>query len=93
MGWYGVFFSLAWMVGPLAGAAVYGLASLWTNPSYARDDYRGAVGYVEARLQPGDVVKLVVTHEASFGGLHRFAGSGSVAGLECVRGRFYLAEP
>ena len=23
MGWYGVFFSLAWMLGPLAGAAVY----------------------------------------------------------------------
>ncbi len=44
-------------------------------------------------IVPGDAVLLVVTHEASFGGLHRFAGPGSVAGLECVRGRFYLAEP
>ncbi len=44
-------------------------------------------------ITPGDVVLLVVTHEASFGGLHRFSGTGSVAGLECVKGRFYLAEP
>ncbi len=44
-------------------------------------------------IEAGDVITLVVTHEASFGGLHRFTGTGSVAGLECVRGRFYLAEP
>jgi 3-hydroxymyristoyl/3-hydroxydecanoyl-(acyl carrier protein) dehydratase len=42
---------------------------------------------------PGDVVQIVVTHEVSFGALHRFSGTGSVAGLECVRGRFYLSEP
>jgi 3-hydroxymyristoyl/3-hydroxydecanoyl-(acyl carrier protein) dehydratase len=42
---------------------------------------------------PGDVVQIVVTHEASFGALHRFSGTGSIAGLECVRGRFYLSEP
>jgi predicted MFS family arabinose efflux permease len=32
MGWYGVSFSLAWMLGPLAGAAVYDRVSplaLW----------------------------------------------------------------
>lgn len=40
----------------------------------------------------GDVVRIVVTHDGSFGALHRFSGSGSVAGLECLRGRFYLAE-
>jgi 3-hydroxymyristoyl/3-hydroxydecanoyl-(acyl carrier protein) dehydratase len=44
-------------------------------------------------IVPGDVVRLVVTHDASFGGVHRFSGTGSIAGLECVRGRFYLAEP
>ncbi len=44
-------------------------------------------------IEAGDLVTLVVTHEASFGSLHRFTGTGSVAGLECVRGRFYLAEP
>lgn len=48
---------------------------------------------VARAIEPGDVVRIVVTHEASFGGVHRFSGSGSVAGLECVRGRFYLAEP
>ncbi len=41
----------------------------------------------------GDTVMLVVTHEASFAGLHRFSGIGSVDGVECIRGRFYLAEP
>lgn len=44
-------------------------------------------------LEPGDVVEIVVTLEASFGGIHRFRGSGSIGGLECIRGRFYLAEP
>ena len=47
---------------------------------------------VAGAIEPGDVVRIVVRHEASFGGVHRFSGSGSVAGLECVRGRFYLAE-
>ncbi len=44
-------------------------------------------------IEPGDVVTLVVAREASFGGLHRFSGRALVAGLECARGRFYLAEP
>lgn len=41
----------------------------------------------------GDVVRIRVTLDASFGAIYRFSGSGSVEGLECVRGRFYLAEP
>ncbi len=48
---------------------------------------------VTGAIIPGDVVHIVVRHEASFGTLHRFSGTGSVAGLECVRGRFYLSEP
>jgi 3-hydroxymyristoyl/3-hydroxydecanoyl-(acyl carrier protein) dehydratase len=44
-------------------------------------------------LEPGDVVALTVTIEAAFGGIFRFTGSGSIDGLECVRGRFYLAAP
>jgi 3-hydroxymyristoyl/3-hydroxydecanoyl-(acyl carrier protein) dehydratase len=43
-------------------------------------------------IEPGDVVVVVVMHEASFGGVHRFRGTGSVAGQECIRGRFYLSE-
>jgi len=40
----------------------------------------------------GDVVRIVVTLDASFGGVHRFSGSGSIDGVEVVSGRFYLAD-
>jgi 3-hydroxymyristoyl/3-hydroxydecanoyl-(acyl carrier protein) dehydratase len=40
----------------------------------------------------GDVVRIVVTLGPSFGGVHRFSGSGSIDGVEVVRGRFYLAD-
>ena len=40
----------------------------------------------------GDVVHMTVTRDASFGGVHRFTGSGSIDGVEVVRGRFYLAD-
>jgi hypothetical protein len=42
--------------------------------------------------EAGDVVRLSITLDASFGGLHRFSGSGSIGGVEVVRGRFYLAD-
>ena len=41
---------------------------------------------------PGDVVVCVVTLEAEFGGTFRFAGVGTIDGVEAVRGRFYLAS-
>ena len=44
-------------------------------------------------IEPGDVVEIVVTLDASFGGIHRFSGAGTIGGVEVVRGRFYLAEP
>jgi hypothetical protein len=37
-------------------------------------------------------VRIAVTLDASFGGVHRFSGSGLVDGVEVVRGRFYLAD-
>jgi len=40
----------------------------------------------------GDVVHIIVTLDASFGGVHRFSGSGAIDGVEVVRGRFYLAD-
>ena len=40
----------------LLASAGYGLVNLETNPAYARDDYRAAVGYIQIRLQPDDVV-------------------------------------
>jgi len=44
-------------------------------------------------LHAGDVVMLTVTLDASFGGTYRFSGTGTIAGVECARGRFYLATP
>jgi 3-hydroxymyristoyl/3-hydroxydecanoyl-(acyl carrier protein) dehydratase len=41
----------------------------------------------------GDVVRIRVALDAAFGAIYRFSGTGSVDGLECVSGRFYLAEP
>lgn len=43
------------------------------------------------QVEPGDVVKCVVTLEAEFGGTFRFSGVGHVDGVEAVRGRFYLS--
>lgn len=43
-------------------------------------------------IEPGDVVNIVITLEASFGGTHRFHGVGSCGGVEVIRGRFYLAD-
>jgi 3-hydroxymyristoyl/3-hydroxydecanoyl-(acyl carrier protein) dehydratase len=40
----------------------------------------------------GDVVAITVTLDASFGGVHRFSGSGAVGGVEVVRGKLYLAD-
>lgn len=48
---------------------------------------------VDRTIEAGELVKLRVTMEADFGGVFRFSGTGSVAGLECVRGRFYLSAP
>ena len=42
-------------------------------------------------VQIGDRVEMTVLLEAAFGGTFRFSGSGHVAGVEVVRGRFYLA--
>ena len=48
---------------------------------------------IDRPIEVGDVVTFVVTLEAQFSGVFRFRGTGSVAGLECARGRFYLAAP
>lgn len=40
----------------------------------------------------GDVVRITVSLEASFGGIHRFRARGVCEGVEVVHARFYLAE-
>jgi hypothetical protein len=42
-------------------------------------------------IEPGDVVAIRVELEAEFGGTFRFSGSGSIDGVDVVRGRFYLS--
>lgn len=42
-------------------------------------------------IEPGDVVSIRVQLEAEFGGTFRFSGSGSIDGVDVVRGRFYLS--
>ena len=44
-------------------------------------------------ILPGDLLSCIVTLEAEFGGTFRFSGTGSIDGVEAVRGRFYLASP
>jgi 3-hydroxymyristoyl/3-hydroxydecanoyl-(acyl carrier protein) dehydratase len=44
-------------------------------------------------IEPGEVVRFRVTMNASFGSIFRFAGSGTVDGVEVIRGKFYLASP
>lgn len=43
-------------------------------------------------IEPGDLVSVHVTLDADFGGIFRFSGTAMIDGLECARGRFYLAS-
>lgn len=43
-------------------------------------------------ITPGDLLTCTITLEAEFGGTFRFSGTGSIDGVEAVRGRFYLAS-
>jgi 3-hydroxymyristoyl/3-hydroxydecanoyl-(acyl carrier protein) dehydratase len=47
---------------------------------------------VDRPIAVGDAVDLTVTLEAEFGGTYRFSGTASIGGLQCARGRFYLAK-
>ena len=47
---------------------------------------------LDRRIEPGDVIKCIVRLEAQFGGTYRFTGVGWVDGLQCAKGRFYLAQ-
>jgi hypothetical protein len=48
---------------------------------------------IDRALAAGDVIRIVVSMEADFGGIYRFSAKASIDGLECARGRFYLASP
>ena len=48
---------------------------------------------IDRLIEPGETVHITVTLEASFGGMFRFRGAGTVDGAEVIRGKFYLAAP
>ncbi len=62
--------------------------------------FRGAHGFlsgidaceIDRPIEPGDVIVFSVKLEAHFGGTYRFSCTGSIGEVECVRGRFYLAQ-
>ena len=47
---------------------------------------------VDLPIAVGDAIDLRVTLDAAFGGTYRFSGTASIGGLQCARGRFYLAK-
>jgi len=47
---------------------------------------------IDRRIEPGDIVTFTVRLDAEFGGTYRFSGTGAIDGLQCARGRFYLAK-
>jgi 3-hydroxymyristoyl/3-hydroxydecanoyl-(acyl carrier protein) dehydratase len=71
----------------LAGGLVF--------PEAGRPGYLSAIDSctVQREIRVGDVVRIRVDLEAQLGGVYRFQGTGSVDGVELVRGRFCLAEP
>lgn len=48
---------------------------------------------LDRAIEPGEIVRFHVTMSAAFGGIFRFAGTGTVDGVEVIRGKFYLASP
>jgi hypothetical protein len=48
---------------------------------------------IDRAIEAGDVIRFMVTLDADFGGTFRFTGSGTIDGVEVIRGRFYLASP
>src|SRR5689334_20476773 len=42
-------------------------------------------------IEPGETVRFRVIMTASFGAIFRFTGTGTVEGVEVIRGKFYLA--
>jgi 3-hydroxymyristoyl/3-hydroxydecanoyl-(acyl carrier protein) dehydratase len=46
---------------------------------------------VTRAIEPGDLVDIAITLEAEFGGIFRFSGVATIAGVEVASGRFYLS--
>ncbi len=55
---YGTAFVCVFLALYFLYTSAFGLRSYYHDPTYARDDYRGIVAYVEAVGRPGDVVLL-----------------------------------
>lgn len=78
--------------------AIEAMAQLGGGLAFAESRAHGFLTGIEAceidrAIEPGDVIRFVVTLDADFGGTFRFSGRGSIDGVEVIRGRFYLASP
>jgi 3-hydroxymyristoyl/3-hydroxydecanoyl-(acyl carrier protein) dehydratase len=83
---------------PSAVMAVEAMAQLGGGLAFGESRGHGFLTGIERceidrAIEPGDVIRFVVTLDADFGGTFRFSGSGLVDGVEVIRGRFYLASP
>jgi len=81
---------------PSAVMAVEAMAQLGGGLAFAESRGHGFLTGIERceidrAIEPGDVIRFVVTLDADFGGTFRFSGSGLVDGVEVIRGKFYLA--
>jgi 3-hydroxymyristoyl/3-hydroxydecanoyl-(acyl carrier protein) dehydratase len=92
----GVYVCTADDVMPSSVMAVEAMAQLGGGLAFANSDSHAFLSgidqcEIDRAIEAGDVVRFVVTLDADFGGTFRFTGSGSIDGVEVIRGRFYLA--
>ena len=80
-------------VPPATGRFLFGLAASQAGIEVL--EIGGSRGYSSIWLAAGARVLggRVVSLEADFGGIYRFSATATIDGLQCARGRFYLASP
>ena len=79
---------------PLEVMAVEAMAQLAGGLVFEEQGFLTGIDRCELdrAVAPGDVVRFVVTLEASFGSTFRFAGRGWLDEVEVLRGTFYLSR-
>lgn len=89
----GVYLCTANDILPTGVMAVEAMAQFAGGLVFEEQGFFSGIDRCELVRQPevGDVLVCTVTLEADFGGTFRFSGIGRIAGVEAVRGRFYLS--
>jgi hypothetical protein len=94
----GIYVCTADDVIPSSMMAVEAMAQLGGGLAFANSNSHAFLSGIDGceidrAIDPGDVIRFVVTLDANFGGMFRFTGTGAIDGVEVIRGRFYLASP